>query len=59
MYLANINFSTLPKLAKVIFGLEGSRNGEVTLLQGAICTVEFNLGLSQGDGNGEVFLLVR
>ena len=34
-------------------------NGEVTLLQGVICTVEYNLGLSQGDCNGEVFLLVR
>ena len=34
-------------------------NGEVTLLQGVICTVEYNLGLSRGDCNGEVFLLVR
>ena len=34
-------------------------NGEVTLLQGVICTVEYNLGLSQSDCNGEVFLLVR
>ena len=34
-------------------------NGEVTLLQGVICTVESNLGLSQGDYNWEVFLLVR
>ena len=34
-------------------------NGEVTLLQGVICTVEYNSGLSQGDCNGEVFLLVR
>ena len=34
-------------------------NGEVTLLQGVICTVEYNLGLSYGDCNGEVFLLVR
>ena len=34
-------------------------NGEVTLLQGVICTVEYNLGLIQGDCNGEVFLLVR
>ena len=33
--------------------------GEVTVLQGVICTVEYNLGLSQGDCNGEVFLLVR
>ena len=33
-------------------------NGEVTLLQGVICTVEYNLGLSYGDCNGEVFLLV-
>ena len=24
-------------------------NGEVTLLQGVICTVEYDLGLSQGD----------
>ena len=30
-------------------------NGEVTLLQGVICTVEYNLGLSHGDCNGEVF----
>ena len=34
-------------------------NAEVTLLQGVICTVEYNLGLSHGDCNGEVFLLVR
>ena len=34
-------------------------NGEVTLLQGVICTVEYNLGLSQGDCNGEIVLLVR
>ena len=34
-------------------------NGEVTLLQGVICNVEYNLGLSHGDCNGEVFLLVR
>ena len=30
-------------------------NGEVTLLQGVICTVEYNLRLSQGDCNREVF----
>ena len=29
-------------------------NGEVTLLQGVLCTVEYNLGLSQGGGNGSV-----
>ena len=34
-------------------------NGEVTLLRGVICTVEYNLGLRQGDCNWEVFLLVR
>ena len=34
-------------------------NVGVTLLQGVICTVEYNLGLSQSDCNGEVFLLVR
>ena len=34
-------------------------NGEVTLLQGVICTMEYKLGLSQGDCNWEVFLLVR
>ena len=35
-------------------------NVEVTLLQpGVISTVEYNLGLSQGDCNWEVFLLVR
>ena len=33
--------------------------GELTLLQGVICTVGYNLGLSHGDCNGEVFLLVR
>ena len=27
-------------------------NGEVTLLHGVICTVEYNLGLSHGDCNG-------
>ena len=31
-------------------------NGEVTLLQGVICTVEYNLGLSHGDCNGAVFV---
>ena len=34
-------------------------NVEVTLFQGVICSVEYNLGLSQGDCNGEVVLLVR
>ena len=34
-------------------------NGEVTILQGGLCTVKYNLGLSQGDHNGEVTLLVR
>ena len=34
-------------------------NGEVTLLQGVICIVEYNLGLIQGDCNWEDFLLVR
>ena len=38
---------------------KSDRNGDVTLLQGVICTVENNLLLSQGDCNGEVFLLVR
>ena len=33
-------------------------NGGVTLLQGVICTVEYNLGMSQGDCNWEVFLLL-
>ena len=37
----------------------GDLNGEVTLLQVVTCTVEYNLGLSQGDCNWEVFLLVR
>ena len=36
---------------------KGDFNGEVTLLQGVICTVEYNLGLNQGDCHGEVFLL--
>ena len=34
-------------------------NGEVAKLQGVLCTVEYNLGLSQGDCNGEVFVLLR
>ena len=34
-------------------------NGKVTLLQGVISTVEYNLGLSPGGCNWEVFLLVR
>ena len=34
-------------------------NEDVTLFQRVICTVEYNLGLIHGDGNGEVFLLVR
>ena len=31
--------------------------GEVTVLQD--CTVEYNLGVSKGDRNGEMTLLVR
>ena len=38
-------------------------NEEVTVLQGGLtsilCTVEYNLGLSKGDRNGKVTLLVR
>ena len=34
-------------------------NGEVTVFQGVHCTVEYNLGLSNRDRNGEVTLLVR
>ena len=34
-------------------------NGEVTVLEGVVCTVEYNLGLRKGDPNGEVTLLVR
>ena len=34
-------------------------NGGVTVLQGLNCTVEFNTGLSKGDPNVEVTLLVR
>ena len=34
-------------------------NGEVALLQGVICTVEYNLGVSHGDCNWEFCLLVR
>ena len=30
-------------------------DGEVTLSKGVICTVEYNLGLSQGDCKGQVF----
>ena len=37
---------------------ESDLNGEVTVLQGVICTVEYNLGLNQGDCNWEVFLLL-
>ena len=45
---------------KVTTGLgKSDLNGEVTLLQGVICTVEYNLRLSHGDCNLEVFLLVR
>ena len=33
---------------------EGDLNEEVTLLQRVICTVEYNLGLINGDCNGEV-----
>ena len=48
------------KKCRAIQGLgKSDLNGEVTLLQGVICTVKYNLGLSQGDCNGEVFLLVR
>ena len=39
--------------------VKSNLNGEVTLLQGIICTVEYNLGLSQGDGKWAVFLLVK
>ena len=38
---------------------KGDLNGEVTLLQGVICTVGYHLGLSHGDCNGVVFLPVR
>ena len=38
---------------------ESDLNGEVTFLLRVICTVEYNLGLSHGDCNVEVFLLVR
>ena len=34
-------------------------NGEVTVLQGVHCTVEYNLGLRKGDRNDEVTLLLR
>ena len=34
-------------------------NAEVTILQGVHCTVEYDLGLSKGDRNGGVTLLVR
>ena len=34
-------------------------NGEVTILQGFLCIVEYNLGLGMGDRNGEVTLLER
>ena len=34
-------------------------NGEVTVLQGVHWTEEYNLGLSKGDPNDEVTLLVR
>ena len=33
--------------------------GKSDLIQEVICTVEYNLGLSHGDCNGEVLLLVR
>ena len=33
--------------------------GEMTYYRGLTCTVEYNLGLSQGDRSGEVTLLVR
>ena len=36
-------------------GLDKSdHNGEVNLLQGVICTVEYNFGLIQGSGRGLV-----
>ena len=38
---------------------ESDLNGEVTVLQGVLCTVEYNLGMSKGDRNEEVTLLVR
>ena len=40
-------------------GSKSDLNVEVTLFEGVICTVEYNLGLSQGDCNGEDFLIVR
>ena len=40
-------------------GCASDLNGEVTVLQGVLCTLEYNLGLSQGDRNVEVILLVR
>ena len=38
---------------------KSDHNGEVVRLQGIICNVEYNLELSHGECNGEVFLLVR
>ena len=34
-------------------------NGEVTVLEGVLCTVEYNLRLNKSDRNGEVAILVR
>ena len=49
-----------PSLLRLPTGLaKRDLNGEVTLLQGVICSVEHNLGLIQGVCNWEVFLLVR
>ena len=58
----NIGFSVYSgtSLLRSPMGLgKSDHNGEVTLLQGVICSVEYNLGLSHSDCNGEVFLLVR
>ena len=53
-------------MVDIYYVYSGTRDWtKVTLMErspyyrGAICTVEYNLGLSQGECNSEVFLLVR
>ena len=60
--MSSRNGDQIPQFSRLAIGFpcrKSELNGEVTLLQGVICTVEYNLGLSQGDCNWEVFLLVR
>ena len=54
----NVRYTVEPQsLIRSTTGLAKSDlNGEVTILQGVTCIVEYNFGLSKGDRNGDVTL---